>query len=62
DELTGGFGGAFEPTSIDGCRLFCRLAEISSHGVLGLLQHYRHKADVSAATTNVCYCGKSGRA
>ena len=46
DELTGGFGGAFEPTSIDGCRLFCRLAEISSHGVLGLLQHYRHEADV----------------
>ena len=28
DELTGDFGGAFEATSIDGCRLFCRLAEI----------------------------------
>jgi hypothetical protein len=26
DELTGDFGGAFEATSIDGCRLFCRLA------------------------------------
>ena len=25
--------------SIDGCRLFCRLAEILSHSVLGLLQH-----------------------
>src|SRR4030081_3940669 len=25
DELTGDFGGAFEATSIDGCRLFCRL-------------------------------------
>jgi hypothetical protein len=40
DELTGDFGGAFEATSIGGCRLFCRLAEIQSHGVLGLLQHY----------------------
>jgi len=39
DELTGDIGGAFEATSIDGCRLFCRLAEIQSHGVLGLLQH-----------------------
>jgi hypothetical protein len=28
DEFTGDFGGAFEATSIDGCRLFCRLAEI----------------------------------
>jgi hypothetical protein len=28
DELTGDFGGAFEVTSIDGCRLLCRLAEI----------------------------------
>jgi hypothetical protein len=41
DELTGDFGGAFEATSIDSCRLFCRLAEIQLHGVLGLLQHYR---------------------
>jgi hypothetical protein len=38
DELTGDFGGAFEATSIDGCRLLCHLAEIQSHGVLGLLQ------------------------
>src|ERR1700693_5571945 len=28
DELPGDFGGAFEATSIDGCHLFCRLAEI----------------------------------
>jgi hypothetical protein len=28
DELTGEFSGAFEVTSIDGCRLLCRLAEI----------------------------------
>jgi hypothetical protein len=28
DELTGVFGGAFDATSIDGCRLFCRSAEI----------------------------------
>jgi hypothetical protein len=27
DELAGYFGGAFEATSIDDCRLFCRLAE-----------------------------------
>ena len=46
DELTGDFGGAFEAISMDGCRLFCRLAEILSHGVLGLLQHYRHETDL----------------
>ena len=40
DELTDDFGGPFEGTSIDNCRLFGRLAEIQSHGVLGLLQHY----------------------
>ena len=45
-ELTDDFGGAFEATSIDGCRLFCRLAEILPHGVLGLLQHYLPTADV----------------
>jgi len=28
DELTDDFGGAFEVTSIGGCRLFCRLPEI----------------------------------
>jgi hypothetical protein len=28
DEFTDDFGGAFEAASIDGCRLFCRLAEI----------------------------------
>jgi hypothetical protein len=33
--------------------LFCRLAEISSHGVLGLLQHYRHKADVAPGVSDV---------
>src|SRR5712672_1813713 len=38
DELTGDFGGAFEATSIDDCRSFCRLAEDLSHGILGLLQ------------------------
>jgi hypothetical protein len=27
-ELIDDFGGAFEATSIDGCRLLCRLAEI----------------------------------
>jgi hypothetical protein len=27
DELTGGFGGAIEATSIDDYRLFCPLAE-----------------------------------
>jgi len=38
DELTDDIGGAFEATSIDGCRLFCHLAEILPHGVLGVLQ------------------------
>ena len=38
DELTDDTGGAFEATSIDGCRLFCHLAEILPHGVLGVLQ------------------------
>jgi hypothetical protein len=38
DELTDDFGGAFEATPIDDCRLFCRLAEILPHSVLGLLQ------------------------
>ena len=47
DELTGDFGGAFEATSIDGCRLFCRLAEIQSHGVMGLLHNtIGGKADI----------------
>jgi hypothetical protein len=41
DELTDDFRGAFEATSIDGCRLFCRLAEILPQSVLGLLQHNR---------------------
>ena len=45
DELTRDFGGAFDAPSIDGCRLFCRLAEIWSHGVLGLLQHYLPEPD-----------------
>ena len=45
DELTGDFGGAFEATSIDDCRSFCRLAEDLSHGILGLLQHYPPEAD-----------------
>jgi hypothetical protein len=41
DELTDDFGGPFEGTSIDNCRLFGRLAGIQSHGVLGLLQQYQ---------------------
>ena len=36
------FGGAFEATSTTVAACFCRLAEILPHGVLGLLQHYRH--------------------
>jgi hypothetical protein len=50
DELTGDFGGAFEATSIDGCRLFCRLAGIWYHGVLGLLQHYRPNSEIELPT------------
>jgi hypothetical protein len=47
DELTDDFGDAFEATPIDDCRLFCRLAEILPHGVLGLLQHNRPDADLA---------------
>src|SRR5215467_10011431 len=46
DELTGDIGGAFEATSIDGCRLFCHLAEILPHGVLGVLQQNRPNSDI----------------
>src|SRR5262245_49691253 len=41
DELTDDIGGMFEATSIDGCCLFCHLAEILPHGVLGVLQQNR---------------------
>ena len=57
DELTDDFGGAFDATSIDGYRLFCRLAEIWPHGVLGLLQDYRHVPDVPFLPTKVGYQG-----
>jgi hypothetical protein len=53
DELTGDFGGAFDATSIDGRRLFCRLAEIWSHGVLELLQQIPLKADSSRTSRHV---------
>jgi hypothetical protein len=39
DELTDDFGGAFEATSIDGCRLFCCFAEKSLQAIFGVLQH-----------------------
>jgi hypothetical protein len=35
----GDLGSAFEATSIDGCLLFCRSAEIYFRGILGLMQH-----------------------
>ncbi len=47
-ELTGNFGGALEDTWIGDCRLVRLLAENWSRGVLGLLQHNRHLADVGA--------------
>jgi hypothetical protein len=59
DELTGDFGGAFEATSIDDCRLFCPLAEIQSHGVLGLLQHNLPIADSYIAA--ICPIASSAR-
>jgi hypothetical protein len=62
DELTDDFGGAFEATSIDGCRLFCRLAEIWPYGVLGLLQHYRHEPDIAVLSPHVRCWGVKGLA
>jgi len=53
DELTGDFGGAFEATSIDGCRWFCRLAEIQPRDILGLLQRYLHLWDMPAGAEDV---------
>jgi hypothetical protein len=52
DELTSDFGGAFEATSIDSCRLSFLLVEIQSHGVFGLLQHYLPIADMIKEAAN----------
>jgi hypothetical protein len=45
DERTGDFGNEIEVISISVCGLFRLLAENLSPGILGLLQHNRHKAD-----------------
>jgi hypothetical protein len=48
DELTDNFGSAPEDTSIGDYRLVALFAEKSLKAVFGVLQHYRHLADVAA--------------
>jgi hypothetical protein len=59
-ELTGNFGDALEDTSIGDCRLFRLFARNQSQGILGLLQHYRHKCEVKTGSENVCLSVKTG--
>jgi hypothetical protein len=44
DELTGGVDNGLEATSVSACSSFALIAGNSSHRILGLLQHYPHKA------------------
>jgi hypothetical protein len=45
-KLTGDSGNGFQAALIGDCRLFRPLAENQPQDFLGLLQHYRHLADV----------------
>src|SRR5713226_2642495 len=45
-KLTGDSASGFEAALISDCRLFRLSAENQSPGILGVLQHYRHKTDV----------------
>jgi hypothetical protein len=49
DKLTGDSGNGFEAALIRDCRLFRPLAENAPQCLLGLLQQYRHLADVGVA-------------
>src|ERR1035437_10282012 len=60
DELTGDFGNELEAISIGDCGLFRLMARILSHGILGLLQHNRHKADIRGTATFCSLSDKSG--
>jgi hypothetical protein len=61
-ELTDDFGGAFEATSIDGCRLFCRLAEIwaARHfGTFATLSPHKQTSSGRPAMSEKCHTRKS---
>src|SRR5216684_5804993 len=60
DELTGGFGDGLEATSTGDCRLFRLLAENSSHGILGLLQHNPPSSGLSHSVAPLPKCAKTG--
>jgi hypothetical protein len=53
DELTGNFGNALEDTSIGDYRLVALFAEKTLNAIFGVLQHYRHKADVTDGADDV---------
>jgi len=59
DELAGNFAGALEDLSIGDRRLFRRLAENYSQGILGLLQHYRHFSDLKFVLHDVPRWGEA---
>src|ERR1700736_1641089 len=52
---TGDSGNGFEAALICDCRLFRPLAENQPRGFLGLLQHYRHRTDVSITPRDVSF-------
>src|ERR1700740_737422 len=60
-KLTDDSGSAFEAPLIGDCRLFRSLARNQPPCLLGLLQQYRHKADVPVASVNVRCWGRCGR-
>jgi hypothetical protein len=47
DELTGNFGSAPEDTSISDYHFVALFAEKSLKAIFGVLQHYRHLADMA---------------
>ena len=44
--ITGDFGNGLEATSFGDCGLFGLFPGNRIHGILGVLQHYRHLADL----------------
>jgi hypothetical protein len=54
-KLTGDSGNGFEAALLGDCRLFRPLAENQPRGFLGLLQHYRHRTDVSITPRDVSF-------
>jgi hypothetical protein len=62
DELTGDFGDRLEATSIGDCPFYRLLAENYSYGILGLLQQYRHEAEVLEHAADFRLLGSSEHA